>query len=78
MILPEHRLQGQTSLGASIIHISYEPDGNLLVQPPRFHQLDDFWLPAVVLPLELAKVVAVEAPEAFGTCSLNDQSEATR
>jgi hypothetical protein len=47
------------------IRIIYEPDGSLLVQPPRFRHPDGHWLPAVVLPPELAEAIAAEVLEAF-------------
>ena len=49
--------------------IIYEPDGSLLVQPPRFRHPDGHWLPAVILPPELAKAIAVEVLEAFREAS---------
>jgi hypothetical protein len=47
------------------IRIIYEPDGSLLVQPPRFRHPEGHWLPAVVLPPELASAIAAEVLEAF-------------
>ena len=47
------------------IRIIYEADGSLLVQPPRFRHPDGHWLPAVVLPPELASAIAAEVLEAF-------------
>ena len=47
------------------IRVIYEPDGSLLVQPPRFRHPDGHWLPAVVLPPELAEAIAAEVLQAF-------------
>ena len=47
------------------IRIIYEPDGSLLVQPPRYRHPDGHWLPAVILPPELASAIAAEVLEAF-------------
>ena len=47
------------------IRIIYEPDGSLLVQPPRFRHPDGHWLPAVTLPPELANAIAAEVLKAF-------------
>jgi hypothetical protein len=58
------------------IRIIYEPDGSLLVQPPRFRHPDGHWLPAVILPPELANAIAAEVLDAFGTRALDDQGEA--
>lgn len=60
------------------IRIIYEPDGSLLVQPPRFRHPDGHWLPAVVLPPELAEAIAAEVLDAFGTRPPDDQGEACR
>jgi hypothetical protein len=51
------------------IRIIYEPDGSLLVQPPRFRHPDSHWLPAVILPPELANALAAEVLEAFQDAS---------
>lgn len=47
------------------IRIIYEPDGSLLVQPPRFRHPDGQWLPVVILPPELASAIAAEVLGAF-------------
>lgn len=47
------------------IRLLYEPDGSLLVQPPRYRHPDGHWLPAVILPPELASAIAAEVLEAF-------------
>ena len=47
------------------IRVIYEPDGSLLVQPPRFRHPDGHWLPAVVLPPELAEAIAAAVLQAF-------------
>ena len=60
------------------IRIIYEPDGSLLVQPPRFRHPDGHWLPAVILPPELAEAIAAEVLDAFGTRPPDDQGEACR
>jgi hypothetical protein len=47
------------------IRVIYEPDGSLLVQPPRFRHPDGHWLEAVVLPPELAVAIAAEVLQRF-------------
>ena len=59
------------------IRIIYDPDGSLLVQPPRFRHPDGHWLPAVILPPELATAIAAEVLDAFGTRPPDDQGEAS-
>ena len=58
-------LVGGVAVTVQGIRIIYEPDGSLLVQPPRFRHPDGHWLPAVVLPPELASAIAAEVLEAF-------------
>jgi len=47
------------------IRLVYGDGGSLEVQPPRFRHPDGRWLPAVVLPEELAGAIAAEVLEAF-------------
>lgn len=47
------------------IRIIYEPDGSLLVQPPRFRHPDGRWLPVVILPPKLASAIAAEVLDTF-------------
>ena len=53
------------SLTVQGIRVIYEPDGSLLVQPPRFRHPDGHWLEAVVLPPELAVAIAAEVLQRF-------------
>ena len=67
-------LVGGVAVTVQGIRIIYEPDGSLLVQPPRFRHPDGHWLPAVVLPPNSPAPSPPRCWRPSGTCPAADGS----